>query len=202
MLSLRLDANLLLERGPLHLTGLSLTEDEFLEFCRQNDALQIERAASGEMIVMAPAGSESGQRSGELLRQLANWNVSQGDPGYAFDASAGFTLPNGAQRSPDAAWIEKSRFDALPADDRARFAHICPDFVAELMSPSDRLTSARDKMDEYIANGARLGVLIDRKSRRVYVYRPGQDVVELDDPASVAGDPELPGLTLDMARIF
>jgi Uma2 family endonuclease len=202
MVRLTLDPNKLLENGGVRLNGMPMTSEEFFEFCRWNEGLRLERTSTGEIIVMAPSGSDTGQRSGELFFQLALWNRSSGEPGYVFDASAGFTLPNGAERAADATWIEKARYDALPAADRARFAHICPDFVGELMSPSDRIGDARDKMDEYMANGARLGFLIDRKNRRVYVYRQGQDVEVLNDPTGVSGDPELPGFTLDMTRIF
>jgi Uma2 family endonuclease len=113
-----------------------------------------------------------------------------------------FVLPNGANRSPDAAWVRADRWNALTTDEQEAFAPLCPDFVVELMSPSDRLAETQAKMDEYVANGARLGWLIDRKNRTIHVYRPGRPVEILPDPASVSGDPELPGFVLDLRRIF
>lgn len=201
-MSQTLDLGTALEEGAALLRLPSMTRDEFWEFCQRNRDLRIERTAEGDLIIMPPAGSETGSKNNEIGRQLGNWNLGQGEPGYVFDSSTGFTLPSGAIRSPDASWVRHSRWDALTTEQREKIAPLCPDFVVELMSPSDSLSDAQTKMEEYRANGARLGWLIDRRSRQVQVYRPGQSVQVLDDPAEVSADPELPGFVLDMRRIF
>ena len=142
-------------------------DDEFFAFCQKNELLQIERDAEGNIEVVAPAGTDTGYFNLTIGVELEIWNRQQGRPGYAFDSNTGFTLPNGAVRSPDASWIEKTRYEALSAKQREKFAPICPDFVVELLSPSDSLPKTKTKMDEYLANGAKLGWLIDRKNRKV-----------------------------------
>lgn len=179
----------------------SFNDDALLDFCRLNKTLRVERTAEGDIVLMPPAGGGSSNRNAEITRQLGNWNAQNG-AGVVFDSSGGFTLPNGAMRSPDAAWIASSRLATLSGTEREKFLPLCPDFVIELMSPSDRLGAAQDKMNEYLANGARLGWLLDRKNRQVYVYRPGQPVEAQDNPADVSGDPELPGFVLDLRPIF
>jgi Uma2 family endonuclease len=179
-----------------------IDDQAFFEFCQRNANLHIERTAEGETEIMAPAGSETGYYNNELGRQLGNWNIENDEPGYVFDSSAGFTLPNRAVRSPDASWVRRERFDALSAEQRATFAPLCPDFMIELMSPSDSLTDAQAKLEEYIQNGAKLGWLIDRKNQTIYVYRPGQRMQTLVNPASVSAAPELPGFTLSTTRLF
>jgi Uma2 family endonuclease len=151
-----------------------LTDRLFLRLCRANPDLRLERTATGELIIMPPAGSGSGGRNLKVAQQLANWVDASGQ-GVAFDSSAGFTLPNGAIRSPDASWVARDRWDALTPDEQEGFAPLCPDFVVELRSPTDRLPDLRDKMREYRAQGARLGWLIDPKrcsfGRRVKTVR-------------------------------
>jgi Uma2 family endonuclease len=191
-----------LEKGDGILRLPVMSEDEFFEFCTRNPDLNAERNSMGDIVLMAPSEGFTDNRGSELHIDLGIWNRALPEPGMTFGSSAGFTLPNGAVRSPDVAWLARSRWQALTADERRNFPHIAPDFVAELMSPSDRLKVAQEKMDEYLANGVRLGWLIDRKSRTVYVYRPGQPVEELSDPVSVSGDPELPGLVVNMARVL
>ncbi len=178
-----------------------MTAAEFYAFCQANQDLRIERSASGEVIVMPPAFSDTGNRNLKIAQQLANWADADGT-GEAFDSSAGFTLPNGATRSPDAAWIRLSRWNALTEAEKASFAPICPDFVVELRSSSDSLAGLKAKLEEYLANGASLGWLIDRKMRQVHVYRPNQASEILEHPDRVFGDPLLPGLALQMARIW
>lgn len=179
----------------------SMTVQEFYEFCLANRDLRIERTAKGEVIIMPPAFSDTGNRNIKISQQLANWSDQDGS-GESFDSSAGFTLPNGATRSPDASWISLSRWNVLTDEQKASFAPICPDFVIELRSASDRLNDLQEKMLEYLMNGILLGWLIDRKNRQVYVYRPNQDVEILDNPETVKGDPELPGFGLQMAKIW
>jgi Uma2 family endonuclease len=178
-----------------------MSEAQFYELCRRNPDLQIERNAQGEVIVMPPAFSDTGNRNNKISYQLTRW-AEQDDNGEVFDSSAGFTLPSGAMRSPDASWIRLERWDALTDAQKASFAPICPDFVIELRSSSDTLKSLQTKMQEYIENGVSLGLLIDRQSRTVYCYRADGSVVVLNDPDSVSCDPELPGFALQMAKIW
>ncbi len=185
----------------VHFPLTSMTVEEFYEFCLANRDLRIERNANGEVIIMPPAFSDTGNRNFNITVQLGSW-ADQDGTGLGFDSSAGFTLPNGATRSPDASWISLSRWNALSDEQKASFAPICPDFVIELRSSSDTLSSLQDKMQEYLINGILLGWLIDRKNRQVYVYRPNQDIEILDNPETVKGDPELPGLILQMAKIW
>ncbi|MEG3439088.1 Uma2 family endonuclease [Pannus brasiliensis CCIBt3594] len=180
---------------------VTMTMEQFYEFCQANRDLRIERASTGEVIIMPPAFSDTGNRNFNLAVQLGIWTERDGT-GIGFDSSAGFTLPNGAIRSPDASWVKLERWNALTEGEKASFAPVCPDFVIELRSASDRLATLQDKMREYIANGVLLGWLIDCQNRRVYVYRLGRDVEILDDPESVSGDPDLPGFVLRMDKIW
>lgn len=179
----------------------SMTVEQFYEFCQANRDLRIERTASGEVIIMPPAFSDTGNRNGKIAVQLGNW-AEQDGTGETFDSSAGFTLPNGATRSPDASWIKLERWNALTEEQKASFAPICPDFVIELRSKSDTLRGLPDKMQEYMSNGVSLGLLIDRKNRNVYIYRPNQEPEVLDNPEAVSTEPELPGFVLRMATIW
>jgi Uma2 family endonuclease len=180
---------------------IDLTDDQFFEFCQINRDLRIERTAEGELLIMPPTGSETGGSNFKLAVQLGNWTERDGT-GIGFDSSTGFTLPNGATVSPDISWVKLERWNALPKDSRTKFALLSPDFVVELRSPSDTLKDLQDKMQQYIDNGVRLGWLIDRKRRRVYVYRPGVAVQQLDNPETVSGDPELPGFVLKLGQIW
>ena len=186
----------------LHLApAIKLTDDQFFEFCQLNRDLRIERTATGELEIMPPTGGETGGRNLKLTQQLANWTDEDGT-GIAFDSSTGFKLPSGAERSPDAAWIKLDRWNALTSEQQKKFPPITPDFVVELRSESDTISSLQTKMLEWIHNGVRLGWLIDRKHRRVYINRPGIDVECLDNPATVSGEPVLPGFVLDMSKIW
>lgn len=178
-----------------------MTQAEFHAFCQANRDLRIERTATGEVVIMPPAFSDTGNRNFNLAVQLGIW-AEQDGTGLGFDSSSGFTLPNGATRSPDAAWIKAQRWNALTAEEKASFAPLCPDFVIELRSASDTLAELQAKMQEYIDNGTSLGWLIDRKQRAVYIYRPNQEPELLDNPDEVSGDPELPGFRLSMAKIW
>ena len=180
-----------------------MTDEQFADFCALNDVLRIERSAEGEIILMPPAHSNTGTRNADLNADLTIWARTDGTGRY-FDSSAGFKLPNGALRSPDASWILNSRLDALTSDERSGFFSICPDFVIELRSTSDSLTDLRAKMEEYMDNGARLGWLIDplANPKQVYIYRPQAEVEVLEDANSISGEPELPGFTLDLTRLW
>lgn len=185
----------------LNVEPLAITEEQFYELCRANRDLRLERTAAGEVIIMPPTGSETGIRSGEVFGQLWSWN-HKSDLGYVFDSSTGFRLPNGANRSPDSAWIAQARWAALLPAQKRRFAPICPDFVIELCSPSDEIADVQDKMQEYVANGTRLGFLIYPKDRRVEIYQPDEEPEILIDPRRVSGEPVLPGFWLDLVRVF
>jgi Uma2 family endonuclease len=178
-----------------------LNEEQFFEFCQLNRDLRIERDADGALVLMAPVGGTSSARNLEVCRQLANWADRDGT-GLAFDSSVGFVLPNGAMRSPDAAWVRRERWEALSPDQRERFPPLCPDFAVELRSPSDRLPSLQRRLRELIRNGAQLGWLIDPRRRSVHVYRPGEPVQTLLAPSSVSADPILPGFVLDLNAIL
>lgn len=178
-----------------------MTRDQFYAFCQANPDLRIERTASGDVVIMPSAFSDTGNRNFNLAAYLWVW-AEQDGTGLGFDSSSGFTLPNGATRSPDAAWIKSERWNALSDAEQASFAPICPDFVIELRSASDALSSLKAKMQEYIDNGASLGWLIDRKNRTVYIYRPNQPPQTLENPNQVSGNPELLGFSLPMAKIW
>jgi Uma2 family endonuclease len=181
--------------------AVELSEAEFFELCRINDELRIERTAAGDLSIMPPAGSGMGHRNLKISVRLGVW-AEQDGTGLAFDSSSGFRLPNGAVRSPDASWIARERWEEVPAEKRDVFAPICPDFVLELRSPSDTLHDLQAKMAEYLANGARLGWLLDPRPRHVYVYRPGEAPIRLDDPESVSADPVLKGFVLKPREIW
>lgn len=181
--------------------AIELTDDEFFALCQINSDLRLERTSQGDIIIMAPTGAETGNRNSEITRQLGNWTKRDGT-GAAFDSSTGFKLPNGADRSPDGSWVRKSRLATLTHEEKLKFLPLCPDFVIELLSPTDTLAAAQAKMDEYIENGAQLGWLIDPETRSVHVYRPRAAVVVLENVAEIAADPELPGFILDLREIW
>lgn len=185
----------------INLKQFVATSDEFFDLCQANPTLQMERTAAGEVIVMSPAGSKTSARNAGITGQLWQWN-EEADLGITFDSSGGFHLPNGADRSPDAAWILAERWNVLTPYQQQKFAPICPDFVVELRSSSDSMPDLRDKMQEYIDNGARLGWLIDPETRIVEIYEPGEEVEILYNPVRVAGDPVLPGFLLNMKRVW
>ena len=177
------------------------TDHELFEICQLNRDWRIERTSDGEIIAMPPTGGRTGQRNFELIGLFRAWVAADGS-GVGFDSSTGFILPNGAERSPDVAWVSRARWDALSDAEKEEFPPLCPDFVVELRSRSDSLNALREKMREYLANGVRLGWLIDPIERRVYVYRPPDEETCLDDPESVSGDPVLPGFVLEPRRLW
>ena len=178
-----------------------LSDDELFDFCALNSELQVERSAEGEVIVMPPAGGESSHRNMNISMQLYAWSRRDGR-GRAFDSSAGFFLPSGAMLSPDAAWIEKSRLQPLSKEQKRKFIYLCPDFVIEILSPSDRLKATKRKMSEWIANGAELGWLIDADGQSVYIYRRGQEAELQVNPQSMAGEGSVAGFLLDLQDVF
>lgn len=185
----------------LNMRATRLTEEQFVQLCQENRDLRFELTADKELVIMAPTGSETGRRSGELFYSLTVWAKKDGT-GLSFDSSTGFTLPNGAIRSPDASWVSRERWQALTSEQRRGFAPLCPDFVLELRSPTDQLSPLQEKMQEYIDNGARLGWLIDPAQKRVYIYRPNQPIEQLDNPSSLSGELLLTGFVLDLNAIW
>lgn len=178
-----------------------VTHEQFQQIAAVNRELSVERTATGELIVMPPTGSETGNCNLDIEGQLWLWN-RQSKLGKAFNSSTGFHLPNGADRSPDASWVKLERWQALTPKEREGFAPLCPDFVVELRSQSDNMEPLREKMREYIANGASLGWLIDRKNRKVEIYRQGLDVEILDNPTKLSGEDVLPGFVLDLTEVW
>lgn len=185
----------------INLKRFVATSDEFFDLCQANPFLHLERTANGEVIIMPPAGGETGVRNSGVIGQLWWWN-ERVQQGVVFDSATGFHLPNGADRSPDAAWISQERWDDLTTAQKRKFPPLCPDFVVELCSPTDEIKTVRKKMQEYIENGARLGWLIEPETRTVEIYELGEEVEILYDPQRVAGDPVLPGFSLDMKWVW
>jgi Uma2 family endonuclease len=180
---------------------LQMTDDEFFDFCQINSELRIERNKSGELLIMPPTGGTTGNRSGSVFGELYIW-AGQDGTGMCFDSSTGFKLSMG-DKSPNASWIKLERWNALSPEQQDKFPPICPDFVVELRSASDNLKPLREKMQEYMREpGVQLGWLIDRKNRRVYIYRPGLPEKCLENPATVSGDPVLRGFVLNMSKIW
>jgi len=180
---------------------IKLTREQFYQLCQENPDLKLERNAQGELIIIPPTGGETGRSNVNLILQVASWN-EQNQFGEVFDSSTGFTLPSGADRSPDVSWVEKYRWDALTKEQKEKFIPLCPDFVIEILSPNDSLKKTQNKMQEYIENGCCLGWLINRKKQEVEIYRPGQDVEVLKFPQTISGENVLPGFVLNLQRIW
>ncbi len=178
-----------------------LSDEQFFQLCQDNRDLRLERSAKGDLIIMPPTGGETGNSNAGITAQLWLWNNLH-KLGVVFDSSTGFKLPNGADRSPDAAWIPLEKWQALTPQQKERFLPLSPDFVIELMSPSDSLETARKKMQEYLDNGTRLGWLINRKTREVEIYRQGQAVEILTNPESLSGESILSEFSLNLTLIW
>ncbi|MBU7586583.1 MAG: Uma2 family endonuclease [Nostoc sp. TH1S01] len=187
---------LILDLSPV----IELTDEQFFEICQNNRDIRFERTAQGEIIIMPPTGWENGNRNVKLIFRLESWANVDGT-GLVFDSSTGFILPNGATRSPDAAWVKRARIEALNPDP-AKFLPMAPDFVVELRSPTDSLERLQLKMQEYIDNGVLLGWLIDPQNQRVEIYRQGQEVKVLQSPSNLSGEDILPGFILDLSQIL
>jgi len=188
--------------GGIRLPPQGWTEDEFFDFCQANGDLQIERTAKGEIIVMSPAGGYSSFRSGEAFGQLRAWAERDGT-GLAFNCGTGFLLPTGGMRSPDAAWVKRSRLEELTQAEKEKFIPLCPDFLIEVASPSDRLSDLLEKMEEYRESGLPLGWLLLSKEKQVRVYTgTAAAATVLEAPERVSADPVLPGFTLELVKIW
>ncbi|MEA5504093.1 Uma2 family endonuclease [Halotia wernerae UHCC 0503] len=180
---------------------IQLTKEQFYQLCQENPDVKLERNAQKELIIIPPTGGETGKHNVNLIVQVALWN-EQTQLGEVFDSSTGFTLPNGADRSPDVSWVEITRWNSLTKQQKEKFIPLCPDFVIEILSPNDNLQKTQKKMQEYIENGCRLGWLLNRKKQEVEVYRPSQNLEILKSPQTLSGENILPGFTLKMQRIW
>ena len=178
-----------------------LTDRQFEQLCAQNRDTKFEMTSQGELIVMSPTGSESGRQNADLLTQISIWN-RQTKLGVVFDSSTGFTLPNGAKRSPDVSWIEISRWNELTQKQKRGFAPMAPDFTLELLSPNDRLQDTQEKMKEYLECGVKLGWLIYPDETRVEIYRLGEDVEVVDFSQDLSGEDLMPGLIVKLDEIL
>jgi len=187
---------------PPELIGVTqMTPELFEQVCRKYRKLRLELTSSGELIVMPPTGGLTGTRTADLTYQLMAWTRKDAT-GVCFSETAGFILPNNAIRSPDVSWIRREKWDTLSQQQKERFLPFSPDFLVELRSRTDRLPFLFSKMEEYMANGTSLGWLIDPSTRRVYVYRPDEEVVVLENPDTISGEPLLPGFTLNVTELW
>ncbi len=182
-----------------NLEAVHLTDEQFYQLCIHNPEMAIEQNAKGVLIVMPPVGGESGNQELELGTDLAIWN-RQTQLGKVFSSSTIFQLPIGSKRSPDAAWVELSRWEALTPEQRRRFPPIAPDFVIEVRSSTDSLETLRSKMQEYMASGVRLGWLFNPKDQQVEIYRQGAVAAVRPLPTQLSGDSVLPGFVLSASR--
>ncbi|NEQ73161.1 MAG: Uma2 family endonuclease [Okeania sp. SIO2C9] len=180
---------------------IDLTDEQFFQLCQKNQDLRFERNAKGDLIIMSPTPGETSNTNAGLIAQLWNWNAKT-KLGKIFDSSGGFKLPSAANRSPDASWIPIEKWNNLTPEQREKFLPFCPDFLIELMSPSDSLPKTREKMKEYLENGMRLGWLINPKNQQVEIYRAGKEVEILDSPKTLSGENILPRFILDMTIIW
>jgi Uma2 family endonuclease len=180
---------------------IKLTDDQFYQLCQGNPNVKLERNAIGELLIMPPTGGETGKRNATLISRFIVWN-EEAQLGEVFDSSTCFKLPNGADRSPDVSWVRQDRWDALTPVEKEKFPPIAPDFVLELMSPSDSLKTTQAKMQEYIDNGVKLGWLINRQNRTVEVYRLGQSVEILQLPVMLSGEETLLGFRLNLNFVW
>jgi Uma2 family endonuclease len=178
-----------------------ITDEQFYQICRDNANLKFERNATGEILIVSPTGGETGIRNSDIIWQFVSWNKTY-NLGYCFDSSTCFKLPNGANRSPDVAFIFKERWESLSAKEREIFPPIAPDFVLELISPSDSLKDTQDKMQEYLDNGVKLGWLINRQNRQVEIYRQGEEKQVLDNPDTISEEDILLKFALNLHSIW
>ena len=179
----------------------AISDRDLEQLCRENPDMRFEIDAEGKLIIMSPTGSLTGGRNADLIYQVQSWN-RQYRLGKVFDSSTGFKLSNGATRSPDVSWIILERWNSLSDKQKRGFAPIDPDFVIELLSPTDDLAKTQQKMEEYLSCGVKLGWLINPDAKEVEIYRIGQEKERLNNPSSLFGDELLPGLTLDLSDIF
>ena len=185
----------------LDVSSLKLTDDQLIRLFGDNDEYQFELSAKGELIIMSPANNKTELKNVTITTRLRNWTEQDGT-GVSFGNNTLFTLPNGAKRGPDAAWISKKRWNRLTEEEQESFSNLAPEFIIELRSKSDRLTRLKEKMGEYVANGVRLAWLLDPRQNRATIYRPGRAPQEIDRPTLLSGDPVLPGFQFDFRELL
>jgi Uma2 family endonuclease len=178
-----------------------MTDEELMRFCAANDGLRVEREPNGEILVMTPANTRTSRINQRICRFLGEWAETDGR-GIVTGPDGGYTLPDGSMRAPDAAWVENSRWQALTEAEQSSFAPLCPDFILELRSPSDKLAEVHAKMHQWIANGAHVAWLVDPIEKAVTVYRPGEQPEVLTQPSSVQGSGPIGGFELVTARVW
>ncbi|UXE58829.1 MAG: Uma2 family endonuclease [Woronichinia naegeliana WA131] len=178
--------------------AIALSENQFFTLCQQNPDLKIERSGQGELIIMPPTGGEAGRKNATLIARLVMWNETD-NLGVVFDSSTCFRLPKGGDRSPDLSWLKKERWDSLTPEQQRKFPPLCPDFVLELLSPSDNLSFTQAKMQEYQANGVQLAWLLNPQDQQVKIYRLGCPVEILFRPRELSGENVLPNFVLNLA---
>jgi Uma2 family endonuclease len=183
------------------ISSLKLTDDQLVRLFSDNAEYQFELSAKGELIIMPPAHNKTEMRNTKFIQRLANWAEQDGS-GVAFGNNTLFTLPNGAKRGPDAAWVSNTRWNRLTEDEKESFSNLAPEFVVELRSKSDRLRRLKEKMDEYMANGVRLAWLLDPIANCATIYRADEPPVEIEHPAILNGDPVLPGFHFDFRELL
>jgi Uma2 family endonuclease len=197
-MAIGLNNGLVVDFSPL---ATKVSDEEFAELCRLNPELQLERTSEGDLVIMAPNGGKTGRRNAKLNARVTTW-AEQDGTGQVFDSSTLFTLPNSAKRSPDVAWVRNDRWNALSTKEQDEFPPLCPDSVVELRSRTDSLKNLKEKMEEYISNGAKLGWLIDPLDRSVHLYRAGAAPEVLENPREVSGEPLLKGFVLDVRALW
>ncbi|WKZ59946.1 MAG: Uma2 family endonuclease [Cyclobacteriaceae bacterium] len=179
------------------------SDDEFFEFCAANDPLRIERNSKGQIIIMSPSGSKTGNIHFRIYSSLANWYDKNEHSGYIFDSSAGFKLPDQSVLAPDAAFVVKQRWESLTDEQQKKFAPLTPDFIIEVRSESDSLSQLKSKMDDWIRNGCRLAWLIDPIEKKAFIYRPNESVTSIDNfNSKLSGEVVLPGFELDLSKLL
>ena len=188
-------------RVELEVPQIGFNDEELYKFCMANAKLPIERDEKGRIIIMPPTGFETSYYNSDLLYEVSHWN-RKNKLGRVTDSNGGYTLPDTSMRAPDVAWISNERIAETTPEDQKRFIHACPDFVIELLSESDTLWELQDKMEKYRKNGVRLGWLIDKKKRKVHIYKPLQSVDIQSFNKKLSGEDVLVGFELDLTQIF
>ncbi len=182
-------------------TERPMSDEELLRFCTVNEVIRVERESNGDLLLMSPAGGGTSHKNTFITMQLALWAEEDGR-GLSFDSNGGFTLPDGSMRSPDGAWISWPRWNALSRRDQERFSPLCPEFVIELRSPTDRLSEAQTKMEMWVSNGAELAWLIDPERKVVEIYRPDREPETVEGASAVEGEGPAVGFVLELARLW
>ncbi len=185
----------------IHTESANLTEEQFFMLCADNKELRIERDKDKNIIIMAPTTLDTGNRNADILGEVVIWNKKT-KSGYCFDSNAGYTLPNGAVRSPDISWISKEKYTLLPQSEKNRFGKICPDFVIEIKSKSDNIKQLKEKMEEWITNGCQLAWLIDIENRSTHIYKPNTETTEQSFEAILSGENVLEEFQLKLNEII